>query len=218
MRGVFSPYAGGTPAAMTGYKIGGTDVALIFMKSAGGDQAPFNTGYKTGGVDFRYLFRYSGFVPPPPPTLTPTPTPTPNVVVPTDTPTPTPTPGAGTGAALTTQFIDSFGSTAFFKFSSADSDTHASVDGGASYYVLETWQTGGGTLADYDVRVTVTSGFSFSTTAGSGWIQLGASSPTWGRSATISIRSTTFTVEIRDHNTLTVLATSTGNIITCDNS
>ena len=68
-----------------------------------------------------------------------------------------------------------------------------------------TWQTGSGTGASYDVRVTLIDGSFDSGTTGS-WLSL-SSSRTWSMSTT-TIQFANSTIEVRDASTLVVLTTS----------
>jgi hypothetical protein len=92
-----------------------------------------------------------------------------------------------------------------------NSDGSVSYASGTSNDSYVSWGPGG---SGYDIRITATSG-SFTTGSNGVWENLG-SSRVWEKGAASGIQSVTFTVEIRDSSTLTVLGTSTGCQLICD--
>lgn len=113
-------------------------------------------------------------------------------------------PGNGAG------WIRSSVSPAAIAWNSDGSFTVGSGTSGTSY---STW-LGSGTASNFDIRVTATSG-SFTSGSNGVWENLG-SSRSWSKGAASGIQTVTFTVEIRNASTLSVLGTSTGCTLTCD--
>jgi hypothetical protein len=92
-----------------------------------------------------------------------------------------------------------------------NSDGSVAYSGGTSGTPYTSWGPGG---SGYDIRVTATSG-SFTSGSNGVWESLGISR-SWGKSAASGVQTVTFTVEIRDSSTLSVLGTSTGCSLVCD--
>jgi hypothetical protein len=73
--------------------------------------------------------------------------------------------------------------------------------------------------SNYQMRITPTAG-SFSTGAVNTWVLMSPALPTnaWTvvANSTTTTKSVTFTIEVRDIFTATVLATTTGNVIDCE--
>lgn len=71
--------------------------------------------------------------------------------------------------------------------------------------------------ANYQIRITPTAG-SFSTGTVNTWLPVTPSALVWTvvANSTTPAKSVTFTIEVRDIFTATVLATTTGNVIDCE--
>ena len=71
--------------------------------------------------------------------------------------------------------------------------------------------------ANYQMRITPTAG-SFSTGTVNTWLPVTPSALVWTvvANSTTTTKSVTFTIEVRDIFTATVLATTTGNVIDCE--
>lgn len=120
--------------------------------------------------------------------------------------------GAATSASIsnrtpTAESVDPANATAGYRLGSDGQAQETNVSG--TYVDISgEWETGGLPGSLYECRVTVTSGTLSSGTSGS-WLSLG-STQTWTRTRSgIGSNAVTFTVEIRDANTLTVLDTAT---------